>query len=416
MKTGLKSFSLLTLIALLTSPVLPVAKALTTTTAQSGKKKTSASSSKKTKETRVSTSTTAATPHKKSTKTRTVTHARHTALRRSTHTSHRASYYLTPTFADSTWGDSVDGEDLAVRRAAVEALGPYNGSIVVVDPTTGRILTMVNQKTALTGSFQPCSTIKLVAAIGGLNEGLIERSTMVRVSRRESMNLTTALARSNNQFFTNIGQQLGFDRISTYSKMFGLGERAGWNIDGESAGVFPSQQPQGIPVGMMMSYGMNIELTPLQLAAIISSIANGGTLYYLQYPRTIEEAQAFEPRVKRTLEIQQWLPEIRPGMMGAVAFGSARRAGFDPDEPIMGKTGTCSDGRTHLGWFGSYNEIGSRKLVVVVLLTGGSHVSGPVASGVAGKVYKNLSEHQYFSQTTADVANSLVSTQACCTR
>ena len=76
-----------------------------------------------------------------------------------------------PTFADSTEGDSVDGEDLMVRRAAVEALGPYNG-LVVVDPNTGRILTIVNQKLAFQGGFEPCSTIKIVAALAGLNEGI----------------------------------------------------------------------------------------------------------------------------------------------------------------------------------------------------------------------------------------------------
>lgn len=401
MKTGLKSFSLLTLFVLLFSlPALPAAKKRTPAKPGAGSKSAAA----------------------RSTKARSAKRARPKKISRSVSSRRRhrhrvlANYYLTPTFADSSWGDSVDGEDLVVRRAAVEALGPYNGSVVVVDPTTGRILTMVNQKTALAGSFQPCSTIKLVAAVGGLNEGLIDRGTMVRVSRRESMNLTTALARSNNQYFTHLGQQLGFERISHYSKMFGLGERAGWNIDGESPGVFPREQPSGMPVGLMMSYGEKIQLTPLQLASLISSIANGGTLYYLQYPRTVEEVQSFEPRVKRHLEIQQWLPEIRPGMMGAVAFGSAQRAGFDPDEPIMGKTGTCSDGRTHLGWFGSYNELGSKKLVVVVLLTGGAPISGPVASGVAGRVYKGLSEAQYFSQLNPEAPGSLVSTQTCCTR
>src|SRR5712664_1948255 len=53
-----------------------------------------------------------------------------------------------PTYADSTVGDNVDGEELEVRRAAVEALGPLNGSVVVADPGTGRILAMVNQRLA----------------------------------------------------------------------------------------------------------------------------------------------------------------------------------------------------------------------------------------------------------------------------
>ncbi len=78
--------------------------------------------------------------------------------------------------------------------------------------------------------------------------------------------------------------------------------------------------------------------------------------------------------MKRQLNITQWLTDIKPGMMGAVEYGTARRAGFSATEPIFGKTGTCTDNRspTHLGWFGSYNEIAGRKLVVVVLLTSGA--------------------------------------------
>ncbi len=303
----------------------------------------------------------------------------------------------TPTFADSTYGDVVDGEDLAIRRAAVQALGPYNGSVVVVDPTTGRVMTMVNQKLALTGAYQPCSTIKLVAGLAGLSEGIIERETRLRLSRRESINLTTALAKSNNAYFANVGEKLGFEKINYYGRLFGLGEKAGINIEGESAGIFPEEKPKGVPNGMMTSFGEAIGLTPLQLAAIVSSIANGGTLYYLQYPRTLAEVNSLVPQVKRQLDIAQQIPEMRPGMMGAVEFGTARRANYDTNEPIFGKTGTCTDSRTHLGWFGSFNEVGKSKLVVVVLLTGGKSVNGPVAAGIAGQVYKNLSEAQFFT-------------------
>lgn len=307
----------------------------------------------------------------------------------------------TPTFADSTWGDVVDGEDLVVRRAAVQALGPYNGSVVVVDPTTGRVLTMVNQKLALTGAYQPCSTIKLVAGLAGLSEGLIERETHLRLSRRLSMNLTTALAKSNNPYFANIGEKLGFDKVNYYGRLLGLGEKSGLDIAGESAGIFPEEKPKGVPVGMMTSFGEAIGLTPLQLAAMVSTIANGGTLYYLQYPRNQEEALMMVPKVKRKLDVELQLPDMKPGMMGAVDFGTARRAAYDSNEPIFGKTGTCTDSRTHLGWFGSYNEIGTTRLVVVVLLTGGKGVNGPVAAGIAGQVYKNLSQSANARLSTA---------------
>lgn len=305
----------------------------------------------------------------------------------------------TPNFADSTYGDVIDGEDLTVRRAAVAALGPYNGTVVVANPATGRILTIVNQKLALTGAYQPCSTIKLVAGIAGLNEGIIDRETRLRLSRRESMNLTWALAKSNNPYFANIGEKLGFEKVYHYARLLGLGEKSGLNIEGESAGLFPDEKPKAVSVGLMTSFGEAIGLTPLQLTSLMGTIANGGTMYWLQYPKSQEDVVGFVPKVKRELDIQAAVPEMRPGMMGAVDFGTARRAGYSAEEPIMGKTGTCTDARTHLGWFGSFNEVNGTRLVVTVLLTGGSAVNGPVASGIAGQVYKNLSEQQWFAKS-----------------
>ena len=325
------------------------------------------------------------------------------------------SPWTEPTYADSTMGDYIDGEDLAVRRAAVEALGPMNGTVVVADPATGRILTMVNQKVALKGGFQPCSTIKVVAALAGLSEGLIERNTAIHLYGRTSMALTEALARSNNPYFAAVGQKLGFERVSYYARLYGLGEKAGLNITGEESGTLPESVPsEGL--GMMTSFGSGISLTPLQLASLMSAIANGGTLFYLQYPRNQVEVDHFVPRVKRQLDIGPWIPEVKPGMTGAVEFGTARRAAYEYSDPLMGKTGTCTDAKspTHLGWFGSFNEVGKKKLVVVVLLTGGRGVSGPAAAGVAGNVYKNLAKDNFFQQEQPTSPVALISTQTCC--
>ncbi|MDQ2899133.1 MAG: penicillin-binding transpeptidase domain-containing protein [Acidobacteriota bacterium] len=299
-----------------------------------------------------------------------------------------------PTYADSTTGDNVDGEALEIRRAAVEALGSYNGSIVVVDPHTGRILTMVNQKLALGNGFQPCSTIKVSVALAALHEGLVHNASQIHLGRR-SMDLTEALARSNNYYFATLGEKLGYERVNRYAHLFGYGEKAGLNIAGEHAGVFPSAPPKS-GVGMLTSFGEDISQTPLQLAALIGAIANGGTLYYLQYPKTAQEISSFTPKVKRQLDIKPLIDEIKPGMQGAVEFGTARRA--KQEDTIMGKTGTCSEGRTRLGWFGSFNEVGQRKLVVVVLLTGGRPSIGPMAAGVAGDVYRKLSQKNYYAE------------------
>ena len=308
-----------------------------------------------------------------------------------------------PTYADSTEGDRIEGEDPTVRRAALDALGRLNGTVVVADPETGRILSIVNQRLAFRDGFQPCSTVKVPVALAALSESIVERDTRIRLYGRTSMTMTEALARSSNQYFASLGQKLGFERVSYYAHLFGLGEKAGLDIEGEQAGLLPPAPPKN-GMGMMTSFGDGIALTPLELTALVSAVANGGTLYYLQYPRTQDEAQTILPRVKRHLDIEALIPEIKPGMAGAVEYGTARRIGFDPNEPIFGKTGTCTDERspTHLGWFGSFSETSRGKLAVTVLLTGGHGVSGPAAAGVAGNVYKNLGAVDYVAKTATE--------------
>jgi penicillin-binding protein 2 len=321
--------------------------------------------------------------------------------------------WFEPTYADSTNGDNIDGEDLNIRRMAVEALGPYNGSVVVVDPQNGRILSMVNQKLALGSGFQPCSTIKVSVALAGLSEKVIQPDNKYHIAGLK-MDLTYALAHSNNYYFATLGEKLGFDKVSHYARLFGYGEKAGLSIQGEQPGRFPMAPPKNGGVGMMCSFGEEIQQTPLQLAALISAVANGGTLYYLQYPRSQAEAEKFVARVKRRLDIGPLIPEVTPGMRGAVEFGTAHRA--REDGPIAGKTGTCSENHTHLGWFGSFNDIGSRKLVVVVLLTGGRPAIGPLAAGIAGNLYKSLGEKNYFQAGVRMTPAALVSTQICCAK
>ena len=118
--------------------------------------------------------------------------------------------------------------------------------------------------------------------------------------------------------------------------------------------------------------------------------------------------------MKRRLNIQALIPMITPGMRGAVEFGTAHRA--REDGPIAGKTGTCSETHTHLGWFGSFNEVGGKKLVVVVLLTGGRPAIGPLAAGIAGDVYKLLGEANFFAGAAPVTPASLVASEICCAR
>lgn len=312
----------------------------------------------------------------------------------------RYSPWVTPTYADSTVGDVTEGDDPVVRRAAVEGLGRLNGSVVVADPNTGRILSMVNQSTALGSGYIPCSTVKVPVAMAGLYEGMIDSSTTLVVQRRTKMDLTEALAKSNNPFFERVGAQIGFEKLIEFHKYFGLGEKAGLNIEGESAGALPEAPPANGGAARMSSFGEGIAVTALQMTALMGAIANGGTLYYLQYPKSVLEAETFVPRIKRSLDIGHILADLKRGMSGAVTFGTARRAAYTPEAPLFGKTGTCTDynRKSHMGWFASFRDGDQNDLVVVVMLTGAEGVNGPRASMVAGKVYENLENEGFFAK------------------
>ena len=315
-------------------------------------------------------------------------------------TTHRHRYRGLQTYIpDPGAGDDAQFDDPLVRQAALDALGDQNGSVVAVDPSNGRVLAIVNQKLAYSAGFEPCSTLKPVIAVAALERGIITPDTMVRIGRRRYMDLTEALAHSNNQFFESLGRQMGFDTVWHYDHVFGLGERAGIDISGEQTGFLPSAPPTYGGVARMCSFGQGIRMTPLQLAAIVSSIANGGTLYYLQYPQSADASKDFAPRIRRALEIAPLLPELRQGMLAAVLYGTARQSN-DPDgEQALGKTGTCNDATLggRLGWFASYAGQEDPKIVLVVLLRGRMRiVNGPHAADVAGKIYHDLYEQKYF--------------------
>jgi membrane carboxypeptidase/penicillin-binding protein len=296
-------------------------------------------------------------------------------------------------------GDITAGEDPLVRQAAIDALGDMNGTAVVINPSNGRILAMVNQKLALSPGAEPCSTIKLSVALSALSEGLVTRDTLVQLSGFR-MNMTQALAKSNNLYFEELGRELGFERVRRYANQFGLGELAGYHIQGEQLGKYPDHELSASEggVGRMCSFGQGVSMTPLQLGAFVSAIANGGTLYYLQHPTSQQAAANMQPKVKRTLNIAKYVPEMQDGMAGAVEYGTARRLRANFHElPVFGKTGTCSDKGTRFGWFVSYSDSPQGSLVTVFFLEGGRPTFGPRAAELTGEFYKNLWERNYFA-------------------
>jgi membrane peptidoglycan carboxypeptidase len=283
--------------------------------------------------------------------------------------------------------DNTTGEDPEVRRAAVKALGNHAGTVVVMDPMSGRIYSAVNQEWAFRRGFKPCSTIKLVTGLAGLNEKIIDPMDTAAVSDRYRIDLTDALAYSNNTYFQQVGGKIGFDKMVAYAKELGLGERTGINAANEYPGQVPTDKAHSL--SRMWSHGDDFEVTPLQLATLVSAMTNGGKLLAPRVPRTAQEIAKFKPVVRRELSISQDnYRRMVPGMVGAVNYGSGKKA-YDPLQTVAGKTGTCIGEGSWLGLFTSYAPLANPRLAVVVIARG-SDGRRHFPAAVAGQIYREL--------------------------
>lgn len=212
---------------------------------------------------------------------------------------------------------------------------------------------MVNQQWALREGFKPCSTIKLVTGLAGLNEKIIDPADTIAISDSNKIDLTRALAYSKNDYFQQVGGQVGFNRMISYARQLGLGEKTGINLRNESQGSVPKLK-SGFAVNHMSSHGDDFKVTALQLATLISAMANGGKLITPFVPRTAQEETRSAPRVRRLLSINSdSFKQMVPGMIGSVSYGSGRRA-FNSQEIVAGKTGTCIEQGAWIGLFTSY--------------------------------------------------------------
>ena len=280
--------------------------------------------------------------------------------------------------------DLTEGEDLKVRSAAVDALGPHAGTIVVMEAQTGKIVTIVNQDWAIRNGFKPCSTIKLVTGVAGINENLINEEGGIGNST-SGLKLDAAIARSNNGYFQRVGTKMGSTKMIGYAKSLGLGEPTGINAVGETAGKLP----YGNNNARIYSHGDDFEVTPLQLAVMVSAISNGGKKVVPQIPRVRSEKAAFKPHLTEQVNVPQRNVEgVIPGMIGAAEYGTARR-GVDSTMGVAGKTGSCIGKGSWVGLFASVAPVEDPKYSVVVITRGQSE-RGKYAAAIAGKVYEAL--------------------------
>jgi hypothetical protein len=285
-------------------------------------------------------------------------------------------------------GDDTEGEDAEVRCVAVEALGGRDGAVVVMDPRTGRVYAVVNQEWALRRGWVPASTMKLVTGLAGVGEGLFDPAEKMRVQGRgERLDLTGALALSDNAYFKSVGARVGAEPVLDYARRLGLGEPTGINYEGEVAGRLPSAET--VASVARLGVGEGIEVTPVQLAVLVSALGNGGKLVVPRVPRAPRDAtgEAIPPR--REVGIPEGVrSQIIPGMIAAVERGTASGIG-DPTLKIAGKTGSLTGKDGDLGLFASYAPADSPRLTVVVL-TQGDGVKGATAAKIAGAIYKAL--------------------------
>jgi membrane peptidoglycan carboxypeptidase len=258
-----------------------------------------------------------------------------------------------------------------------------------MDPKSGRVYTVVNQEWALRRGFKPCSTIKLVTGVAGISEKMIQPVESVSAGGNSGLNLTDALAHSNNSYFQRVGGEVGFDKMVSYAREMGLGEKTGINYPNESAGRVPLFK-SGYAVNHMSSHGDDFEVTAIQLASLVSAMSNGGKLVTPHVPRTVEENDKFKTETRRKINIsQETLGRMLPGMIGAVNYGSGHKA-YRPEQTVAGKTGTCIGQGSWLGLFTSYAPVANPKLAVVVI-TRGTDAHNHLPAAVAGDIYRALS-------------------------
>lgn len=295
-------------------------------------------------------------------------------------------------------------EDASLQAVATAALNDRDGAIVIVDPQTGRVRSLINPGLAVHSAFSPGSTIKPFTTLAALRTGTIDQNTRMRCRQKYKradvvdscvhppnlapFNPTEALAHSCNYYFATVGERLAEDSIATLLADFGFGQTTGFNTCEEVAGTLARGrwQPESA-----IGEGAFLQVTPIQLAAAYAALFNGGKLFELaQAP-----AAGYTPRLRTQLQIDDAERSmLLAGMRGAVTFGTAAKAGLDSlPVYVAGKTGTATplQGFRSQGWFAGVAfasntrvDPANAQLVVVVYLKKGH---GAEAAEVARAIF-----------------------------
>jgi penicillin-binding protein 2 len=346
--------------------------------------------------------------------------------------------------------------DQKLQHRTEELLEGVAGAAVAIEPETGQILALASSPSfdqnffvggitheqwyslisnpfkpmsnrAIQGEYPPGSTYKIVTALAGLEEGVINEQTtfycpgyyrfgnrVYRCWKKEGhgkVDISKAVEESCDVFFYQVGQRLGVDRLAWYAKGFGLGSPTGIVLDHESHGLIPTaawkEKRIGIPwqdgETLSVAIGQGFDLaTPIQMAVLAAALANGGKRYQ---PIILDSVQSpdgqillkNEPKLIGKLPVSPSnLDIVRRGLWKVVngENGTARGSRL-VDIEMSGKTGTSQiisrkedetlteeNTPVHLrshAWFVAYAPSDHPRIAVAVVIEHGEHGSGTAA-------------------------------------
>lgn len=350
--------------------------------------------------------------------------------------------------------------DLDLQQAAEQGLGDSPGAVVALDPRSGEILALAStpsfdpnlfatrmsstewkglienpdnpfQNRAIQNAFSPGSIFKLVIAVAGLQEGVINESTTTfckggathyghyfrcwKAGGHGFMNLHAAIQQSCNVYFYQLGKQLGIETIGRYSELLGLGRPSGIDLLGEIAGLVPSEEWKEETFGepwyagetISVSIGQGpLNVTPLQLARAVGLIAIGAMPepHLIRSKRTPEiiPASLTSDLINLPHLLQDNLRVIREAMWSVVNDWGTGRGARVENFSVCGKTGTVqtisNSARAKLNdedrkrfepnaWFVGFAPLEAPEIVVSVIVQRGGSGSA-AAAPIAGQVFQ----------------------------
>jgi len=321
--------------------------------------------------------------------------------------------------------------DSVIQRSAYKQLGNRSGCVVAMDPRNGEILALVSRpgfkpgevekyfnlashplvNRVIKGQYPPGSIFKIITEISALETGEIQEYD--RIECRGAMeigdrvfhcwkdeghgliDINLALPFSCNIFFGTCGIRVGVEKMLEYASKFGLGEKTGIDLPGEKRGHLPLKNETD-PLNLAIGQGP-ILTTPIQLLSLISTVANGGTIWEPFIVKKIVSPEGnilkeSSPLINKTVFISSDTLEIlKKGLRNVVLFGTGHLANIEGLE-VSGKTGTAqrAGGESELptyGGFVCYAPSSNPQIAMVVFL---DHASSAEAALIAGKILKEV--------------------------